>query len=353
MIVLGGCYSGYQPSEQSNPTEKESRPTVVLPSATETLVTSLQSPWDIEKHENTFYISERKGHIVSWREGAEKTRLPVQTTKGIAQRGEGGLLGFKLASDFQDKKQAFVYHTYEQEGKLFNRVIIVEKQEGKWQEVDVLLEGIPGATYHNGGRLEIGPDEKLYVTAGDAGNKPSAQNIRQLSGKILRMNKDGTIPKDNPFEGSYVFSYGHRNAQGLAWSEEGQLYASEHGPDAHDEINKIERGKNYGWPVIQGDEQQQGMVTPIYQTGQQTWAPSGIAVKDNQMYIANLRGTAVRKMDLDNLKPEILINDFGRVRDVEVMDQSLYFITNNTDGRGNPGPKGDQLVKIPLPNGSA
>ncbi|ARI79100.1 quinoprotein glucose dehydrogenase [Halobacillus mangrovi] len=309
------------------------------------LVGNLNSPWDIEVSQDTFYISERDGSIASWTEGGSLERVAVETEKEITQIGEGGLLGLKLTPEFEENQQAYAYHTYEEGQEVYNRVILIEKKEEQWEEVSVVLEEIPGAQFHNGGRLELAPDGSLFVTTGDALNQSLAQNLESLAGKILRMNPDGSVPEDNPYKDSYVFSYGHRNPQGLAWTENGKLYASEHGPDNKDEINILQPGRNYGWPLIVGDEEGEDMITPLYQTGNDTWAPSGIAVFRKKLYIAALRGTAVRTLSLEGDNPEVVTDQFGRVRDVEVENDSLYFITNNTDGRGMPDEEDDRLVR--------
>lgn len=311
----------------------------------QTVITELHSPWDIEHEQATFFISEREGAIVSWSEEKGMERLPVESEKEITQEGEGGLLGLRLDPNFASNQQAFAYHTYRENGEFYNRVIVIEKQKERWMEVESLLEGIPGAQFHNGGRIEIGPDDKLYVTTGDALQGSTARDVNRLSGKILRMNLDGTVPDDNPFPSSYVYSYGHRNPQGLTWNEEGIMFASEHGPDNHDEVNIIKGGKDYGWPDFVGDEMGETVVAPLYQTGSDTWAPSGIVVYDGKLYLAALRGTALINLSFEGEDPHVVTDQFGRVRDVEVIAGTLYMITNNTDGRGSPKPEDDRLLR--------
>src|SRR5699024_90805 len=156
---------------------------------------------------------------------------------------------------------------------------LLEHSNNQWTEKKVLLDKIPSDTYHHGGRLKIGPDNKLYATTGDATNPDLSQDTSALNGKILRLNLDGSIPDDNPYQDSYVFTYGHRNAQGMVWDDEGIMYASEHGDQANDEINRIEGKMNYGWPEIEGSDQQEGMESPLYTSGKgKTWAPAGIAL---------------------------------------------------------------------------
>ncbi|WML50435.1 PQQ-dependent sugar dehydrogenase [Neobacillus sp. PS3-34] len=200
---------------------------------------------------------------------------------------------------------------------------------------------------HHGGRLKIGSDQKLYITTGDATRPESAQDLSSLNGKILRMNLDGSIPADNPFPNSFVYSYGHRNPQGLAWIN-GSLYESEHGQYAHDEVNRIKPGANYGWPVIQGTEKKNGMEAPLFQSGEETWAPSGIVTYKDKIYTATLRGNAVREFNLSEGKSRPVITGLGRIRDVYIDGEYLYFVSNNTDGRGNPLKNDDKLYRVLL-----
>ncbi|KGP74418.1 PQQ-dependent sugar dehydrogenase [Pontibacillus yanchengensis] len=342
VAMLVGCSSS--PSEQ----ESESDPTVNQTTEQEVLATNLKVPWDIVKVGEDFFISERGGDIVRVDREGEKTPMQLQLQQDVVEVGEGGLLGFIVAPDFEDSKEAYLYHTYVDGGKRLNRVIKVKLQDETWVEQQVLLDKIPGERIHNGGRLEMGPDDKLYVSTGDAAKESSSQDLNSLSGKILRMNLDGTIPSDNPFENSYVYSYGHRNPQGMTWSEDGTMYAAEHGSTAHDEINVIEPGNNYGWPVIQGDEQKEGMETPLFHSGDETWAPSALAYRDGKLYAAGLRGEQIREFNLDSKESSVFLSGVGRVRDILFANGNMYFITNNTDGRGNPQPEDDKLIKLSL-----
>ncbi len=338
-LIIAGCSQNQHLHEPIK--ETVSNPTIIA--------TNLTIPWMITKTDGTFLIPERVGRLSEIEEGTGKvTSQQLNLLKEIAHQGEGGFLGFTLAPDYENSKQAYLYHTYMQDGKILNRVILVERSDTTWEEKNILLEGIPGGRIHNGGRIKIGPDQKLYVTAGDAGVPENSQDITSLAGKILRMNLDGSIPKDNPIPNSYVYSYGHRNPQGLAWDEKGTLYSTEHGQSAHDEINLIEPGKNYGWPVIEGDETEVGMISPIYHTGEETWAPSGIDYANGKLYIATLRGSKVRSYDVLSGKIETFLDINSRMRDVYIVDHILYTITNNTDGRGNPKEDDDKLLSIPL-----
>jgi glucose/arabinose dehydrogenase len=329
------------------PNEEEYQDVTVVRGAPTVLADNLQVPWSIQKVDDTFYISERRGSIVKVENGV-KTRQRVLLQKSLSNEAEAGLLGFVLHPHFKGNHQAFAYYTYDENGLPFNRVIVLTLQNEVWNESAVLLDRIPSGPVHHGGRIKLGPDEKLYFSAGDAAVPENAQNLNNPNGKILRMNLDGTIPSDNPFPGSYIYSYGHRNPQGLTWDEAGTLYESEHGQTAHDELNKIVSGGNYGWPVIQGNEQQQGMLAPIFQTGDVTWAPSGIAYHNGKLYVATLRGQALQEVDLGTLKSREVVTGLGRLRDVLIDSESLYFISNNTDGRGNPSKDDDKLYQIRL-----
>jgi glucose/arabinose dehydrogenase len=233
-------------------------------------------------------------------------------------------------------------------------------------EDKVLIDKIPGGPFHDGGRLQFGPDGKLYISTGEAGNADLAQDKNSVAGKILRINSDGSIPEDNPFSGSPIYSYGHRNPQGLDWDESGNLLATEHGPSgwrgvAHDEINVIVPGANYGWPDIIGSETMEGLVTPIMNTGDDTWAPSGAEFYDGnkipqwtgKFFVATLRGNHLHMIDFDIEKNKVLSHqklfagDFGRLRDVATgPDGYLYFLTSNQDGRGSPEINDDRILRI-------
>ena len=215
----------------------------------------------------------------------------VELEKELSQAAEAGLMGFVLSPDFNESNRAYAFYTYEDQTGRFNRIVSLRLENNVWKEENVLLDKIPSGNFHHGGRIKIGPDGKLYATAGDALQSPLAQDVNSLAGKILRMNLDGTIPNDNPYPNSYVYSYGHRNPQGITWAPDGTMYASEHGNRANDEINKIEPGVNYGWPEIEGFEEREGMVTPIFTSGSNnTWAPSGMSYYNGKLYVAALRG---------------------------------------------------------------
>jgi len=344
IIMCSACTSTKGKDERKVKQEELSK---VTPNV-EIIAEQLQTPWSIEKSDTALFVTERPGNIVMITEDVVE-RQQVLLKKQLSAAPEAGLLGFVLAPDFTTTNIAYAYYTYEEGSAQFNRVVTLILIDNKWQETDLLIDRIQSGTYHHGGRLKIGPDSKLYVTVGDATQPSLAQDLDALEGKILRLNLDGSIPNDNPFPRSYVYSYGHRNPQGLAWATDGTMYASEHGNAANDEINIIEKGKNYGWPLMEGTDKQQHLVTPLFTSGSTNmWAPSGITVVDDQLYAAALRGTAVLTFDVNMKKQDVLLSEFGRIRDVFMDDSYLYFISNNTDGRGNPQPDDDKLYRTPL-----
>lgn len=324
----------------------------------------LNVPWEMDiASDGRIFFTERPGLVRVIDQDGNLWKEPIfKLESPFVNKGEGGLLGLVLDPDFEQNRYMYVYHTYEEDDVVKNRVLrLVEKNNIATVE-KILIDDIPGARNHNGGRIQIGPDSNLYITAGDRYEPSLAQDIHSLGGKILRIHLDGTVPLDNPIAGSPIYSLGHRNAQGLAWHPDtNQLYASEHGQSAHDEINFIKAGANYGWPIIEGDEtssQYPDLKPPILQSGEKTWAPSGMTFVSKgpwagELLVANLRGNQVLKISLheqDKSKVDIvehLFKDWGRIRNVyEAEDGTLYIMTNNRDGRGNPKQGDDKIYRL-------
>ncbi len=312
----------------------------------------LEIPWEIVPlSEQKFLITERPGKVVMLDRGE------IYTVNGVEHIGEGGLLGVELSPDFKDNSHLFLYYTYRAGNQIFNRVSRFNFEENTLSNEVSILDEIPGARFHNGGRLKFGPDEKLYITTGDARDPNLSQETNSLAGKILRINPDGTIPKDNPFENSPVYAYGLRNPQGISWHPVSkELYASGHGPDRQDEINIILPGKNYGWPIVTCLEDDSEYEEPISCYTEFTLAPSGIDflpwdnLEESPLYVAGLRGNMVMRIDINDegevVRQEELFTDYGRIRTVVFYEDSLYIATNNRDGRGIPGENDDIILKI-------
>jgi len=324
----------------------------------ETVADNLTIPWSIDfAPDGRIFFTERIGDLRVIQDG--QLLQPIMSLDVAG--GEGGLLGVVLDPDFEQNHYVYLYLTYNEFFETKNKVVRYVESENSLKEDKILLEPFAGASYHDGGRLKFGPDGKLYITTGDAGNPELAQDLNSLGGKILRINSDGTIPDDNPWENSPVYSIGHRNPQGIDWDESGNLVATEHGSFAHDEINLITPGTNYGWPDIIGDETMEGLQNPILHTGDDTWAPSGsefysgekIPQWSGKYFVATLRGSHLHMIDFD-LQNNMVVsheklfqNEFGRLRDVATgPDGFLYILTSNQDGRGTPQTNDDRILRI-------
>jgi glucose/arabinose dehydrogenase len=268
--------------------------------------------------------------------------------RGVEPGGEGGLLGVAVSPGFASDRSVFLYTTSAQD----NRVVRVTFEDGKPSKQRAILTGIPKAGNHNGGRLKFGPDGFLYVTTGDAGQTGRSQDRSSLGGKILRITGDGKPAPGNPFDGSLVWSYGHRNVQGIAWAPDGTMYASEFGQNTWDELNRIEPGKNYGWPVVEGKQARAGFVEPLVQWPTSDASPSGIAYADGAVWMAALRGESLWRIPVSGNEAgqpkRLLQGEYGRLRDAVVApDGRLWVLSNNTSrGAGNPGD--DKLLAIPF-----
>jgi glucose/arabinose dehydrogenase len=219
-----------------------------------------------------------------------------------------------------------------------------------------VLTGIPAGRTHDGGRVVLGPDGMLWIGTGDATTKKIAQSRSSLGGKILRIRPDGTVPADNPFPGSPVWSYGHRNVQGLAFDSSGQLWATEFGQDTWDELNKIVKAGDYGWPTVEGKADRPGFIDPQLQWGVEEASPSGLAIVDDVAYVASLRGERLWRIPLSGGRagaPQALLShQFGRLRTVLAAPGAsggIWVTTSNSDGRGRPGPEDDRIIALPTP----
>lgn len=320
----------------------------------EVIARNLAVPWsiDMDHDDGIIYFTERVGRLNTiGRDGTISTIY----SREVASVGEGGMLGLALDPEFKSNGYIYLYYTYSTEAGLFNRVVRLERvDDGNYRE-HVLLDGIPGGEVHNGGRIKFGPDGMLYITTGDAGKAELAQDVNSLAGKILRINKDGSIPEDNPFSNA-VYSYGHRNPQGLAWHPTSKnLYATEHGPVANDEINLIRKGANYGWPIEVCSKAERYEKPILCYTV--SIAPAGAVFADyagnTSLFYTTLRGQHVERIIFDEdeniTRIENFLTGLGRVRDVYASkDGYLYIATSNRDGRGIPIGDDDRIVRVRL-----
>jgi len=306
----------------------------------EIVVEGLDTPWAIDfLPDGTMIFTERPGRVSTF-DGKEK-KLIAQVA--VTEISEAGLLGIAVDPEFEDNKFIYLYYTYSSGTSTKNRVsrFIFDNT---LKEEKVILDNIPSARFHDGGRIKFGPDGMLYITTGDATDPPSSQDKNSVAGKILRMNKDGSVPQDNPFN-NYIYSLGHRNPQGLAWGPDGTLYSSEHGPRRNDELNIIIKGENYGWP----QECNEGGRAPLRCFSEFTLAPASLAFYQGDLYVTGLRGGQLRRIILDGktiLDEEELFDNLGRLREVTAHNGYLYITTSNRDGRGVPAIGDDKIIRI-------
>jgi len=325
---------------------------------------NLSIPWDMAfLPDDEMLVTERTGKIIrlSTRDTSIRREIEVPTAVVNEVGGEGGLLGLVLDPDFTSNRRLYVYQTYKEvdESITRNRVTRYTLDEDVLINPVVIIDDIPGAIFHDGGRMAFGPDRLLYITTGDATDEDLAQDRESLAGKILRLHSDGSVPDDNPF-GSEIYSYGHRNPQGLTWDDRGQLWSTEHGRSGIgnsglDELNQIERGKNYGWPIIEGDRGQQGLEVPAVHSGpQETWAPASALYWDGSIFFAGLRGESLYEAKLDDTRSSVALvvahfaGEYGRLRTITSgPDGYFYMTTSNTDGRARQvDSSDDRIIRI-------
>ncbi len=366
VAALAGCAI----SEPSPPAEQGDRPSVAvgIDIDIEVVVRGLDTPWAIDfAPDGRIFITERPGRVRIVKNGLLLDE--PWFTVDIARGGESGLLGLALDPQFEQNRFVYLAYTYrDEDGRLKNRLIrLRDDQSGGKGELDsILVDDVVGASNHDGGRVGFGPDGKLYWTTGDAQASELAQDLTSLNGKILRLNTDGTVPADNPFPDSLIYSYGHRNPQGLAWQPgTGRLYSTEHGPSGfqgsgQDEVNYIEAGKNYGWPTVTGDGAREGLTSPVIQSGSsETWAPGGATFVvggpwDGSLLFVGLRGQTLYRLTIDINDPNkvvalerLLVGEYGRLRDVvQGPDEAIYILTSNRDGRGRPAEDDDKVLRL-------
>lgn len=330
-------------------------------SQVQAIAENLRIPWAVEvSDDGRMFFTERTGNLRVIENGILNP-VPLYTYgPPFVNRGEGGLMGLALDKNFLTNGYIYLMYTYEDQGAIYSRVVRIRLGGNTVSEEKILLDRIPAGLIHNGGRLKIGPDGYLYITTGDGGDRNLSQDRNSLAGKILRIGTDGSIPSDNPFPDSPVYALGLRNSQGLAWNDQGILFASEHGDMAHDEINILVPGGNYGWPLVTGVGEMPGndFISPVIESGEDTWAPAGITFvtsgpRTGQLLVATLRGNALVAITFDESGTQaahverLLNGEFGRLRDVyQAMDGSIYVTTSNTDGREIPNPGDDKILEL-------
>lgn len=313
----------------------------------------LEAPRSIDvADDGRIFFTEQHGSIRVVDENGTLLEEPVGDIK-VENLEEAGLLGLTLHPNFTQNHLFYMYYTYSNNTGLFNRVLMLEENENRIIDSRTILDGIPGSEFRDGGRIKFGPDGKLYVSTGDASIPELSQDLNSLAGKILRINEDGTIPQDNPFSNSFVYAYGFRNVQGLAWDpENGQLYASDQGGAGNDEINLVSAGKNYGWPNEQCNGSTENTrpllcFNPPLEPSGITFASSNKLGYKDHLIVATLKGSLLREIDLKTSSQNTILVGYGRLADVvESRDGSIFVLTSNTDGRALPQQGDDKILRL-------
>lgn len=322
--------------------------------AVQIVATNLQKPWSIASSDGKIFFTEKVGRIRVIDNGLLVNESVADLR--VADITDAGLLGITLHPDYEKNHYIYVYYTYQEGSNLWNKVLRITESNDRIVDAKTILDKIPAAEFDNGGVIKFGPDKKLYIGTGDATNQNLAQNKTSLAGKILRLNDDGSIPQDNPFPNSPVYSFGHRNPQGLAWDGNGNMYETEEGPTRNDEINLIKAGQNYGWPNQEctgSAESQAALIcyNPSIEPAGIIFYSSGKLDFNDSLILATLRGNILYQMIPQQngtiTEQKIILDGIGRIRDVnEGSDGYLYIITSNTDGRGYPDQNDDKLLRI-------
>ncbi|MDT5272534.1 MAG: aldose sugar dehydrogenase [Acidobacteriota bacterium] len=335
----------------------------------ETVISRLEVPWSIVfTPDGRMLFTERAGRVRVFEKGSLRPE-PLAVIPDVERGSESGLMGLTLHPSFAENRLLYLAYAYSQDGVRVRVVRFRETAEGLTDR-RLIIEGIPAARFHAGTRLRFGPDGKLYVTTGDAAEKELGQKLDTLAGKTLRLNDDGTVPSDNPFVGRpgarpEIWTYGHRNSQGLDFQPGTDLmFQTEHGPSGFDgpgggdEVNIVERGKNYGWAAIHHKETKEGMESPLLEYTPACAPASGAFYRGSALskfkgnfFFGCLRGEGLQRVVLDGRRvvseERLFQGRYGRIRDVvEGPDGALYFSASNRDGRGNPASDDDRIMRI-------
>ncbi|QJT04231.1 PQQ-dependent sugar dehydrogenase [Streptomyces asoensis] len=367
LLVTAGCSSdaggssgasaSASPSRtaaQAAPSAEETPPAKGTVKVVRTVAEGLNTPWGLAP-------LPEGGLLVASRDEGTITRVDAETGKktelgevpGVSAAGEGGLLGLALSPDYASDHMVYAYFTSASDNRIVRMIYDPARPSGdQLGAPDTVFKGIPKGMIHNGGRIAFGPDRLLYVGTGESGDRGLAQDKKSLGGKILRLTPEGEPAAGNPFPDSPVYSYGHRNVQGLAWDSKQRLFAAEFGQDTWDELNAIVPGADYGWPTAEGRSEDTKFRNPIAQWHTDDASPSGIAYAAGSIWMAGLKGQRLWRVPLKgtaaSADPQpFLQGEYGRLRTVvSAGGDKLWVTTSNTDGRGDPKKGDDRILEL-------
>lgn len=320
-----------------------------------TVTEGLGSPWGLAPLPGgDLLVSSRDEGTISRVDSGSGKHTELGSVPGVAAAGEGGLMGIALSPSFASDRMVYAYFTTASDNRIARMLYDERKPAGQQLGApDTVLRGIPKGMIHNGGRIAFGPDKMLYAGTGEVGETGLSQDKKSLAGKILRMTPEGEPAPGNPLgDDSYVYSFGHRNVQGLAWDEEKRLWASEFGQNTWDELNQIVAGDNYGWPEVEGKADKDGFHDPVAQWPTSEASPSGIAYAEGSIWMAGLRGERLWRIPVSgtdgSAEPQAFLKEeYGRLRTVVSADtDKLWLATSETDGRGTPKKGDDRVLEL-------
>ncbi|MER5180003.1 PQQ-dependent sugar dehydrogenase [Streptomyces sp. NPDC002896] len=370
LLLAGGCSSDGERSEDGRSSSPSTSKPVSSPSNTadedvppargsakvvRTVTEDLKSPWGlVELPDGDLLVSSRDEGTITRVDTDSGKKTEIGSVPGVAPAGEGGLMGLALSPAYASDHMVYAYFTTESDNRIARMLYDEKKPAGEQLGApDTVFKGIPKGFIHNGGRIAFGPDKMLYAGTGETGDTGLAQDKGSLGGKILRLTPGGEPAPGNPFgDDSPVYSYGHRNVQGLAWDEDKRLWASEFGQNTWDELNVIEPGGNYGWPEVEGKGGESRFHDPVAQWRTDEASPSGIAYAEGSVWMAGLRGKRLWRIPLDGTKvsadPQAFLEGtYGRLRTVvSAGGDKLWLVTSETDGRGTPEAGDDRILEV-------
>ena len=356
----GGGRPGTGPAARASgagPTARATEPAAPAKGSVKVLRTvaeGLKTPWGVAPlPDGGLLVSSRDNGTITRIDEKTGRETELGTVSGVSPAGEGGLLGIALSPDYASDHMVYAYFTSASDNRIVRMLYDERKPAGEQLGApDTVFKGIPKGAVHNGGRIAFGPDGMLYAGTGESGRRGLAQDRKSLGGKILRLTPEGEPAPGDPFPGSPVYSYGHRNVQGLAWDDEQRLFASEFGQDTWDELNAIKPGADYGWPAAEGRTSDPRFQNPIAQWHTDDASPSGIAYVHGVIWMAGLKGQRLWRIPLKGTAaaaaPQaFLTGAYGRLRTVvPAAGDRIWLVTSNTDGRGKPGKTDDRLLEV-------